>query len=73
MSVMRRSQLVREPRRHVFKPNPNIYIGMVATACRTLLESLDRIPNQDGRTKVAIIAFDVALYFFSIAVSLSFF
>lgn len=39
--------------------------GMVATACRTLLESLDRIPNEDNRTKIAIIAFDVALYFFS--------
>ncbi|KLO13344.1 CPII coat sec24 protein, partial [Schizopora paradoxa] len=39
--------------------------GMVATACRTLLESLDRIPNDDKRTKVAIICFDVALHFFS--------
>ncbi|EJC99351.1 CPII coat sec24 protein [Fomitiporia mediterranea MF3/22] len=39
--------------------------GMVATACRTLLESLDRIPNEDNRTKIAIIGFDVALYFFS--------
>ncbi|KAH8113877.1 CPII coat sec24 protein [Phellopilus nigrolimitatus] len=39
--------------------------GMVATACRSLLESLDRIPNDDNRTKIAIIAFDVALYFFT--------
>lgn len=43
--------------------------GMVATATRTILENLDRIPNEDGRTKVAIIAFDVSLYFFSMNVS----
>lgn len=42
--------------------------GMVATACRTLLESLDRLPNEDNRTKVAIIAYDVSLYFFSMTV-----
>ena len=41
--------------------------GMVATATRTILESLDRIPNEDNRTKISIIAFDVALYFFSLA------
>ncbi|KAG9093067.1 COPII subunit [Ceratobasidium sp. UAMH 11750] len=40
--------------------------GMVATAARAILESLDRIPNADDRTKVAIIGFDVALHFFSI-------
>lgn len=44
---------------------------MVATACRALLESLDRLPNEDNRTKVAIIAFDVALYFFAMAVRVS--
>ncbi|OSX60917.1 hypothetical protein POSPLADRAFT_1146807 [Postia placenta MAD-698-R-SB12] len=58
-------------------PQPAVYIflidvshsavqsGMVATATRTLLENLDRIPNEDSRTKVAIVAFDVSLYFFS--------
>ena len=46
----------------------NLRTGMVATACRTLLESLDRIPNEDQRTKVAIIAYDTSLYFFSIPV-----
>ncbi|KZT03773.1 protein transporter SEC24 [Laetiporus sulphureus 93-53] len=58
-------------------PQPAVYVflidvshsavqsGMVATATRTLLENLDRIPNEDARTKVAIIAFDVSLYFFS--------
>jgi protein transport protein SEC24 len=41
---------------------------MVATATRTLLENLDRIPNEDSRTKVSILAFDTSLYFFSIQV-----
>ncbi|CAE6421688.1 hypothetical protein ACGC1H_001843 [Rhizoctonia solani] len=40
--------------------------GMVATAARAILESLDRIPNADGRTKVAIIGFDSSLHFFSV-------
>ncbi|TFK38134.1 protein transporter SEC24 [Crucibulum laeve] len=60
-------------------PQPAVYIflidvshaavqsGMVATATRTILENLDRIPDEDGRTKVAIICFDVSLYFFSVA------
>lgn len=38
--------------------------GMVATAARTILESLDRLPNADGRTKVALIAVDASLHFF---------
>jgi protein transport protein SEC24 len=42
-------------------------LGMVATACRTILESLDRIPNSDQRTKVSIIAIDTALHFFSVS------
>ena len=45
---------------------------MVATATRTILENLDRIPDEDGRTKVAIICFDVSLYFFSLPVRLFF-
>lgn len=43
-------------------------LGMVATATRTILESLDRLPNRDDRTKISIICFDTALHFFSIAV-----
>ncbi|KAI6116142.1 Sec23/Sec24 trunk domain-containing protein [Pisolithus sp. B1] len=58
-------------------PQPAVYVilidvshtaiqsGMVATATRTILESLDRIPNEDERTKIAIIAYDTSLYFFS--------
>lgn len=43
-------------------------LGMVATATRTILENLDRIPDEDGRTKVAIVCYDVSLYFFSMPV-----
>ncbi|KAF8155735.1 protein transporter SEC24 [Crassisporium funariophilum] len=59
-------------------PQPAVYVflidvshtavqsGMVATATRTILENLDRIPDEEGRTKVAIICYDVSLYFFSL-------
>ncbi|CAL1699435.1 unnamed protein product [Somion occarium] len=59
-------------------PQPAVYIflidvshsaiqsGMVATATRTILENLDRIPDENGRTKVSIIAFDTSLYFFTL-------
>lgn len=40
--------------------------GMVATATRTIKENLERIPDEDGRTKVAIICFDTSLHFFSL-------
>ncbi|KAJ3836161.1 protein transporter SEC24 [Lentinula raphanica] len=59
-------------------PQPAVYVflidvshtavqsGMVATATRTILENLDRIPDEDERTKIAIVCFDVSLYFFSL-------
>ncbi|KAF4564728.1 COPII subunit [Pleurotus pulmonarius] len=59
-------------------PQPAVYVflidvshaavqsGMVATATRTILENLDRIPDEDGRTKISIICYDTSLYFFSI-------
>ena len=43
-------------------------LGMVATAARTLLECLDRLPNEDNRTKICIVGVDTALHFFSLAV-----
>ncbi len=61
-------------------PQPAVYIflidvshtaiqsGMVATATRTILENLDRIPDENSRTKVGIVAFDTSLYFFSLPV-----
>ncbi|KAH8103085.1 protein transporter SEC24 [Cristinia sonorae] len=59
-------------------PQPAVYVflidvshnavqsGMVATATRTILENLERIPDENGRTRVALIAFDTSLYFFSV-------
>jgi protein transport protein SEC24 len=41
---------------------------MVATAARTILESLDRLPNTDDRAKVSIIAYDSSLHFFALYV-----
>lgn len=41
--------------------------GMVATAARTILDSLDQLPNSDGRTRVAFITHDAALHFYSFA------
>ena len=38
---------------------------MVATASRTILESLSRLPNVDSRTKICIIGYDTSLYFFT--------
>ena len=45
-----------------------IQSGMVANATRTILESLDRTPNEDSRTKVVFITFNVSLYFFSLPI-----
>ncbi|KAJ7727976.1 CPII coat sec24 protein [Mycena maculata] len=40
--------------------------GMFATAIRAISEHLDSLPNDQLRTKVAIICFDTALHFFSL-------
>ena len=42
--------------------------GMLATVSRAILDSLDTLPNEDGRTKVALIGFDTVLYFFHMPV-----
>ncbi|KAI5453924.1 COPII subunit [Naganishia albida] len=59
-------------------PQPPVYVfiidvsqnaiqsGMVATAARTILESLDRLPNADDRTKIGFIAVSSSLHFFSL-------
>ncbi|KAJ7659752.1 CPII coat sec24 protein [Mycena polygramma] len=39
--------------------------GMFLMAIRTISESLDNIPNDQLRTRVAILCYDVSLYFFS--------
>ncbi|KAG0278127.1 COPII subunit, partial [Linnemannia exigua] len=45
---------------------PAIQCGMVATAATTILESLDRIPNDEGRTKVGIITVDSSIHFYNL-------
>lgn len=43
-----------------------IQSGMVATAARTILDSLDRLPNQENRTKVGVITVDSSLHFYNL-------
>lgn len=45
---------------------PSVQNGLVATAARTILESLDVIPNADKRTRVAFIAVSSSLHYFCI-------
>ena len=40
--------------------------GLLATAARCILESLDRIPNADRRTRIGFIAVDSSLHYFTI-------
>lgn len=40
--------------------------GLLATSARCILESLDRLPNADRRTRVGFIAVDSSLHYFSI-------
>ena len=40
--------------------------GLLATAAGCILESLDRIPNADRRTRIGFMAVDSSLHFFSI-------
>lgn len=40
--------------------------GLLATSARTILESLDRIPNADRRTRLGFLAMDSNLHYFSI-------
>ncbi|KAI9850629.1 MAG: COPII subunit [Thelocarpon superellum] len=40
--------------------------GLLATSARTILESLDRIPNADRRTRVGFMGVDASLHYFSI-------
>ena len=40
--------------------------GLLATSARTILESLDRIPNADRRTRIGFMAVDSSLHYFLI-------
>ncbi|PSN64553.1 protein transport protein Sec24 [Corynespora cassiicola Philippines] len=46
--------------------NNAILNGLVGTASRVISDSLARIPNADGRTRVGFLAFDSSLHYFSI-------
>lgn len=45
---------------------PAVSTGLLATSARTILDSLDRIPNADRRTRLGFIAVDSSLHYFSI-------
>ncbi|KAG2223570.1 hypothetical protein INT45_001652 [Circinella minor] len=45
--------------------------GMVATAARTILDSLDRIPNEQKRTQIGFITVDSSLHFYNLNASVS--
>jgi len=40
--------------------------GLLATSARTILDSLNRIPNADRRTRLGFIAVDSALHYFAV-------
>ncbi|KAJ3167262.1 COPII subunit [Irineochytrium annulatum] len=45
--------------------------GMLAVAARTILESLDKIPNTDNRTKIGFITVDSTLHFYNLNAALA--
>ena len=44
----------------------SVSTGLLATSARTILDSLDRIPNADRRTRLGFIAVDSSLHYFSV-------
>lgn len=40
--------------------------GLLSTACRTIFDCLDSLPNRDGRTKISIMCVDNAIHYFQI-------
>lgn len=44
----------------------SVSCGLLATAARTILDSLNRIPNADRRTRVGFLAVDAALHYFAV-------
>lgn len=43
-----------------------IQSGMLATAARTILDSLERLPNNENRTRVGIITVDSSIHFYNL-------
>ncbi|SMN22227.1 similar to Saccharomyces cerevisiae YIL109C SEC24 Component of the Sec23p-Sec24p heterodimer of the COPII vesicle coat [Maudiozyma saulgeensis] len=62
----------------VRQPSPTVYVfildvsqaaqkeGLLSTAVRTILDTLDELPNHDNRTRVSIMCVDNALHYFAI-------
>ena len=44
----------------------SVSTGLLATSARTILDSLNRIPNADRRTRLGFIAVDSSLHYFSV-------
>ena len=44
----------------------SVSTGLLATSARTILDSLDRIPNADRRTRLGFVAVDSSLHYFSV-------
>ena len=44
----------------------SVSCGLLATAARTILDSLNRIPNADRRTRVGFLAVDASLHYFAV-------
>jgi protein transport protein SEC24 len=42
--------------------------GMVAAAANAILNTLDQIPDSDGRAKIGFITFDSSLHFYNLGV-----
>lgn len=71
-------EFVAPPEYMVRPPQPVVYVfvldvtkysiqnGLLATVTRTILESLDRIPNKTGRARVAFLAVDSGISYFAI-------
>jgi hypothetical protein len=70
------------PASQVRPPQPPVYTflidvshhaiqsGMVTVAAKTILETLDKLPNADNRTRICIIGVDTSLHFFCLPVSM---
>ncbi|KAK9473823.1 protein transport protein SEC24 [Dipodascopsis tothii] len=71
-------EFVAPPEYMVRPPQPLLYMflidcsatavasGLLATTARTILESLDRIPNKDKRTRVGFLCVNSSLHYFTI-------
>ncbi len=71
-------EFVAPPEYMIRPPQPLVYVfvldvckfsidnGLLATVTRTILDSLDRIPNKEGRARIAFMAVDSSISYFAI-------